>query len=539
MNKNQFKSIKKASWEENILWWVIDNEIKTESGRPFEFRDHAFLKDIFLDWTQVQVSAKASQIGYSSMAIAKSLYACKYRKWNIIYTLPTFGDVGQFVPSKVNAIIQQNPILTEWTHDKDTIQQKKVGDNFIYYRGTASQKTAKEKMESGVGTMFSADLLYMDESDRSDQIILEQYESRLEASKYKGKRYFSNPTVPGTLTQKIWEKSDQKHWFIKCPHCNEIQWLDYYKITDKERGIYACQKCNREITDDTRRNGFWVKKYNNRDISGYYIPHTICPWISAKDLMEAEETKTKQYFCNFNLGLPYRGSDITVDKETILKNIVYDEPNFKVKNVIGVDTGLTMHYVLGNKQGIFKTGSTKDWDEIEFLMKKYEATAVFDALGDLTKPRKLRDKYRGRVWLSYFKRDKDSPEAIKWDSSSMAVYAERSKIIQRVIDDFVDGNMKIYIKPEELTTYIEHWETLYQIKEVDKLGIERKKWETSGNNHLLFATVYFYLALLKSGNAKVIDWQRKKVSKAHNPQSPSPKKIAEQSAMKEKTDWRI
>ncbi len=537
ITKEKLQALKEASWKDEIVWFIEDNEIKTEKGLPMEFHNHAFLKDIFNDWTPVQVSRKASQIGYTTMIAIKCLCAAKYKNWNIVYTFPTFGDVAQIIPSKVNPIIESNPRLSEWTKDKDTILQKKVGKSFIYYRGTASQKKEKEKMEAGTGIMLSSDLNVHDESDRSDQVILEQYESRLEASEYKGRWYFSNPTVPGTLTQKLWDKSDQKHWFVKCPS-GHVQWLDYFKNADKEREIYVCQKCHSEITDNTRRNGFWVRKYKDRDISGYYIPHTICPWISAKQLIEAERTKSKQYFYNFNLGLPYRGSDIVVDREVILKNIV-SEPNLKEKNVIGVDTGLTMSYVLGNSQGIFKIGATKDWDDIEGLMRKYEATAVFDALGDLTKPRKLRDKYRGRVWLCYFKKDRDAPEAIKWNGKEMAVYADRTKIIQQVIDQFIDGNIKFQMRQDELVDYIEHWKTLYQIAEKDSLGIERKKWETSGENHLLFATIYYYLALKRSGTGKGVGWEYTEKSKAHNPQSPNPSEIAEKQALYEEVDWRI
>lgn len=533
-------SLKKASWEREILFFLEDNRILTEKGTSLEFTNHKFLKDIFEDWTPIQTARKASQVGFSTMMILKTLYASKYKKWNIIYGLPTFNDVGQFVPSKVNPIIEQNSILAQWTKDKDTIFQKKVGERFIYYRGVSSSKTEKEKMESGTGIMFTSDLNTFDESDRSDQVILMQYDSRLEASDYKGKWYFSNPTHPGTLTQQLWDKSDQKHWFVKCPHCGELQYLDYFKNVDKEREIFVCIKCQKEIDNDTRRNGFWVKKYRDRDISGYWISHLVCPWISAKDLIKSEATKSKQYFYNFNLGLPYRGSDVVVDKEVILKNIVYGQPNLKADNVMGVDTGLTMHYVIGNKQGIFKIGNTKDWDEIEFLMKKYNTMNVFDALGDLTKPRQLRDKYRGKVWLCYFKRDKDRPEGIKWDSDEMAVYIDRSKGIQRVIDDFVDGRIRFYeMRPEDLIDYILHWETLSQIEETDSIGITRKVWETEGENHYLMATIYFYLALLKAGKGETVEWQGDDgTPKAANPKAPDINKILEEQEM-EKIDWRI
>lgn len=522
---SKVESIKQESWGKRIHWWIRDNKIVTEKRLPFEFHNHRFLIDIMNDWHPLQAGDKGSQVGWTTAMILKTLYAAKYKGWNIIYTLPTFSDVGEFA-SKINPIIDNNPILGEWTKDKDTTFQKKVGDRFVYYRGTSSNREQKKKMESGTGIMLTSDLNVHDESDRSDQVIMEQYESRLEASEYKGKWYFSNPTVPKTLTQKVWEISDQKHWFVKCSHCGHLQYLDYFRNVDKIAEIFMCHKCFKEIDDDTRRNGFWVKKYRDRTIaSGYWIPHMICPWITAKEMIETERTKSKQYFYNFRLGLPYRGSDVIVDKTVILKNIIYGKPNLKTKNVMGVDTGIIQHYVLGNEQGIFKIGKG-DWKTVTRLMKTYEVVSVFDALGDLTKPRKLKEKYWGKIWLSYFKKDKDSPKTIKWDEEEMAVYADRTKIIQEVIDSFVDGEIKFYeMRPEDLMEYIEHWETLSQIEEKDSLGIIRKIWQTEGNNHFLMATVYFYLALQRAGEGEILDDNKRRslYPKVHDDQAPSPK----------------
>ena len=102
ITKEKLRALKEASWADNILWWLEDNHILTEKGLPIEFHNHPFLKDIYEDWTPRQVSRKASQIGYTIMKAIKTLYAAKYKNWNIIYTFPTFGDVGQIIPSKLN-----------------------------------------------------------------------------------------------------------------------------------------------------------------------------------------------------------------------------------------------------------------------------------------------------------------------------------------------------------------------------------------------------------------------------------------------------
>jgi hypothetical protein len=499
------RQINEYLWKESPLLWAVNNKIKTERDVPLEFINHRFLKDVYDDFTPIQVVRKSSQIGFSTMAILKTFNAAKFRGWNIIYTLPTGDDVNQFVSSKANALIAVNPLLARWTQDKDTIYQKKIGKSFIYYKGTFSSKSKEEKMQAGVGIMLSADLLVHDESDRSDQAILEQYESRLEASQYKGKWYFSNPTTPFAKSQQLWEKSDQKHWFVKCEHCNHWQYLNFFKNVNN--GKFICEKCHEEISDEVRRNGQWVRKKES-DISGYWINHLIAPWISAKDIEEAYKNKTKDYFYNFILGLPYIGSDIVINRDVILKCLDL-ELNFQEHNILGVDQGLKKHWVLGNRQGIFKVGVTDSWEDIEKLIRIYDVeVAVFDALPDLTEPRKLREKYPGIVWLNYYKKEVKKADFIKWDEISRTVYTDRTKIIQMLIDEMVNRKVRFQMKVEDLGSYISHWQSLYKITEQDNLGIDHDSWETGGEDHFVHATIYYRLGLdrVEGGGTGVREW---------------------------------
>ena len=507
------EEIMELSRRKSCLCWAYDHQIKNEKGIQLEFQNHKFLKDIFDDLAPVQACRKASQIGFSTMMILKSLWMAQYRKFQIIYTLPTFQMVSEFVSSKVNPIISQNVLLTSWTKDKDSIFQKKIGNGFLNYRGASSTEKQGSELESGTGIMLSADLLIMDEADRCSQIILEQYESRLSASDYKGKWYFSNPTVPHTKSQEVYHQSDQKHWFIKCEHCGKWQYLDYWKNVKDYK--FVCEKCGGEISDEVRRNGQWVKKYQNRDISGYWLPHLISPWISAKEIQEAYENKSKQYFYNFVLGLPYIGSDITVNKDIILRNIDNTEPNFQEHNVLGVDQGLQKHWILGNKQGIFAMGMTEDWQDIEELIRVYDIEcAVFDALPDLTEPRKLRDKYPGKIWLSYYKKEIRKADYVKWDEKTHTVYSDRSKLFQLAIDDLVSKRTRFQMKPQELGEYIRHWETLYKTSEKDILGLERDVWQTTGDDHFAHAHLYWRLALLRNaeGETNVMGYEKEEMA---------------------------
>jgi hypothetical protein len=495
--------------ENSIYGFIKLNGILTEKGTELNWKQHKFLFDIYDDWSPIIACIKASQIGFSTMAILKVLYASKYKKWNIIYTLPSAGDVNTFVSSKVNPIINNNLFLKNLVQDKDTIFQKQIGNSVIFFKGTISGKAAEQKTESSTGIMISSDLNVHDEADRSDQVILEQFESRLDFSQYKGRWYFSNPTVPNIGAHKWFIKSDQKHWFHKCSRCNEWFYLEWNDLcVDRNKRCYLCPKCHQPLRDEDRNNGEWVKKWNNRDISGYWINQMMASWKSCDELLTKEAESSKSHFNNFCLGLPYIGSDIVVNREIIVNNIILTK-NEAQNCAMGVDNGVIKHYVLGNDKGIFKVGKTKDWDEIERLIQIYKPMTVIDALPFPKKPTELVQKYKHRVYLNFYKKDKDDLKVIRWGKGdkSGTVYTDRTKIIDEVIEQMYSGKITFNMTAYELDEYIRHWESLYLSKVEDSMGIERTNWESSnGEDHLVHATIYWYLAMqrLKEGQGGTV-----------------------------------
>lgn len=186
----------------SIHVWIQENNIKTETGIPIDFKQPPFLFHPYTDTASKQVIYKAAQINFSTLAIIKSLWIAKNKGLDIIYTLPTESDVQQFVGGKVNCIIAQNPVLQSWTKDKDSVEQKAVGDNLIYYRGTWTPKAA---------IMVSSDLNIYDEVDARKQGVVEQYSTRLQHSPHKWEWYFSHPSTEDTGVARYWGRSDQKH----------------------------------------------------------------------------------------------------------------------------------------------------------------------------------------------------------------------------------------------------------------------------------------------------------------------------------------
>ena len=190
----------------SIHSFIQTNQIKTESGKMLDFHTHRYLFDIYRDQSPLLCCLKAGQIGFSTMAIIKTVWLSYYKKMRIGYVLPTADMSQKFVGSKVNPIIQQNKVLQTWMRDKDAIEQKQVGEGFIHYLG-AQTPTA--------GIMLTMDMLILDEYDKAPQSILETFNSRLQHSEYKWKWIFSNPTKPNFGVDNSWNMSDKKKWHIK------------------------------------------------------------------------------------------------------------------------------------------------------------------------------------------------------------------------------------------------------------------------------------------------------------------------------------
>ena len=470
----------------SIIAFIQEYGLKNEKGDPIEFKQHKFLYDIYTDESQLICVMKPAQVGASTMDVIKTLYDAKKNKIDIIYTLPTDNDVQIFVGGKVNRIIAQNPILQQYTKDKDSIEQKQINDSMVYFRGTWTAKAA---------IMVSADRLVHDEVDSSKQDVVKQYQARLQHSKYKQIHIFSHPSIPGEGVDVYWNQSDQKHWVITCPHCKQRQYLSWPESIDKEKKIYICKACQGKLSNEDRRNGNWIAMAKGK-YSGYWISLLMAPWVSAEEIIEKSEDPktTEEFFYNKVLGLPYVGSGNLVSKDLIFRNLTTEINKQDGNIVIGVDPGVDIRYVIGNAQGLFYYGESKDYEVFRQFLKKWKkAKVVVDQGGDIIGQRKLREEFPGRVFLAHYKRDRADGKIFRWGTgiNDGDVYVDRNKAIQLVIDELADKRLPLQGTESDWWDYYLHWSHIYRTQEEDALGVERWVWKRSDRDDWVHATVYF------------------------------------------------
>lgn len=478
------------------LAFIHNNHIVNENGSPLEFRDHKFLIEPIADMTPEQVIMKPSQVGWTvCVGIVKSLWLARYLKANIIYTMPSRTAIKDFVSPKVDPIIAQNLIFQSWLGKTDSAALKAVGDRFIYFRGS---------WEESAAISISADALINDEVDRSNQKVLATYRTRLDASARERPELgfvwqWSNPSIPGFGVHEQWELSDQKHWFVKCPHCNYEYYMKFPDNINFKREIYICAKCKKHLSDEARRNGRWVVKHKGREISGYWLSQLIVPWIPASEIIKKSK-KDPSIFYNFCLGLPYLSKDQSVSRQTIT-GCIRQTINPRTGVVIGIDNGITKTVVLGNVHGIFKIYETKSWEDIEEDLVKYSATAICDLNPYPNTPRKLVAKYPGRFFTCTFNDAQRDLKVIKWGKKDRrgTVLVDRTKMIDLLVAELIQKEVSFNLTLTDLEQYIYDWCQLYRIIETSPKGIQRAVWKTIENkrDHFAFATLYWRVALEK------------------------------------------
>jgi hypothetical protein len=505
--------------------WVLKYDIKNEVGIPIEFSKRRFLWDIYNDLTPNQVLLKPPQIGATVMNTIKSMFVAHKLRRQIIYTLPTQGDVQDMVGGSFNRIIAQNPILRNWTADHDTVEQKSVGDSMIFYRGTFTSKQAM---------MIPSGLNIHDEVDASDPAVITQYETRLQAQEDGGWRwYFSHPSLAGHGVDVYWQQSDMKEWYITCPHCKHEQVLTWPDSIDMQRACYVCLQCKGTLPTQARVNGEWRNKdgvpwegeiVGDYKFSGWHVSQLMLYNKTAQDIIDAynDPLKDTQYFYNYVLGLPFVGGDDKIEPREVLRNCVDQLNPQEKRTIIGADTGHGIHYVMLNEDGLFYydhaseiTASTTPYDVIRQHLKTFKKSiAVFDQGGDLIGVRQLQQEFPGRVFLCFYRKDRKSLDLVQWGTKAeyWKVTVDRNRMMTLLVEQLKDvGRLTINGTPDEWAEFASHFGNMYREKITAKDTREKDNrelygveyvWKRTGPDHFCHALLYALVGLQRFGGEK-------------------------------------
>jgi hypothetical protein len=402
--------------------WALKN-IRLE-GLPFRFKHHEYLRALYADTARHIALTKAAQVGGTTWALLKMIRACM-NGLNGIYFFPTKTDVHDFSRTRVASLLADNPFLDQLMTDTDTVELKKIGDAFLYFRGTQSKTGMKS---------VPADMIVLDELDEMTPEAKKFVNERLAHSDYKRIIELSNPSLPDYGIDEVYQSSDQRHWHMKCPSCGA--WTALEKefpiklgqevtiiLPRKDGSFYrACPKCQGELDVD---HGEWVPDYEGRAIHGYRISQLFSSKVDPGAILEEyRTTRFPERFYRLDLM-----SVLSLCTDTLMLDKC-DEPC-----LMGVDTGKALHAVIlrpdlddGMKHHLVHLAVCNSFSELDDLMARFKVDAcVIDGLPETHATREFAQRHSGHVFMNFF--NENQRGAALFDRHARTVQVNRTEAL--------------------------------------------------------------------------------------------------------------
>lgn len=380
--------------------WICKNTHLKK--KPFSFKGYEFQRQIADDPHPNLCCIKPSQVGLSEVQIRKYL---AFLRRNVgttgIFTMPTDVMRDRMSQTRVRPIVESEVVFNPPTSDKPVRQKGlyQIDTSFGYFTGSTE----------GDATSISADILFHDELDLTDQSMIALFQSRLQGSKHKITQAFSTPTYVGYGIDGLFTASDQHEYIYRCPSCRhhqiptfslpfvhlpglpvdieDLSMLSEEQIhaIDHANAYWRCEKCSTplDLSDPSLRE--WVPRFPGRLSRGYRVRPTSVDTIKIpyilQQLINYSRRDNLRGFRNTVLGEPDNSSDARLSEADIRACLQSpaepDIPSY-VPCFIGIDVGITTHVILSTAETtiFFKqVPNTQLVETVKELLTKYNIVA--------------------------------------------------------------------------------------------------------------------------------------------------------------------
>jgi hypothetical protein len=509
----------------------VEKHIVLEGNR-YTFGDkYSFQATIINDTSRVTNTVKPAQIGMTTVTMTYLLAAaCTQKKFHSIYALPSAGDAQKLVTTKLNPLIQGSPEVKRLLdYDVDNNELKKLGNNFIFIRGSKSETAALS---------VSADALVADEVDRCDPDTLKQFRSRLQASELQIVKQFSTPTIDGVGISKEAETSKRYRHMAKCECCGNV-WLPSYhtdivipeysgdikdinKITIKDvkwqDAHWKCPSCGKDPQFHPR-NLQWVVENpeDNYEAHTYYItPITACLVLKPAYLVRTStEYATKSEWANQVLGETSEESNEQITLQDV--DLAETELNMNSSEIhyFGADMGLVCAISIGrlSQEGQLIVVHREMVPIALFEARRRELIRLYRCINSVHDVY----PYTSQV-MQITEGDSNAYGAVFTTSKSPEMFtlqekvenAEEGKLNLRLLkvnrtaaldavrDMFKERNI-VMAKTDKSAAFKNHYTSLKRVQQFVKEELQFLWVKSDGDDHMLFSLVYLLLAIKMRG----------------------------------------
>lgn len=280
----------------------------------------------------------ASQVAKSELLINVLGYYIDQEPSSIMMVQPTVENAEAFSKERIDPTLQASPAL-----------KSKMSAPVKDERGRSRKSGSTIRMKNFIGgylAMVGSNspsglasrpirVLLCDEIDRfgstQEGDPLKLAVQRTQNFTNRKIVFVSTPTTEqradGPTIYEEFMKSDQRGFFVKCPHCGKrfemvwdtVHWqCDEQGYLDEDSIRMECPECHYKVRGNGKpdpyllESGEWVAKNPESRIVGYHLTSLCSPWVELRDLVEEwvsanrkKDKKGLQEFINLKLGEPW------------------------------------------------------------------------------------------------------------------------------------------------------------------------------------------------------------------------------------------
>lgn len=223
------------------------------------------------------------QFGKTEIAANSIGYTMDHNPGPLMVCLPGEVSMNKWIEQKFNPMLEESPavrrtltsVASRDAANRRTFKDFAGGQIYIEHAGSPSRLKS-----TTVRTMIVDELDEFATNLSSGDDPVAMLEGRTSAFPATSKRlYISTPGIRGiSRTEQLWDKSDQRRYYVACPDCaheQPLEWTGLHWTPDGSQCWYVCRDCGVVIEEHQKTNmiaaGRWVAENPSGRMRGYHI----------------------------------------------------------------------------------------------------------------------------------------------------------------------------------------------------------------------------------------------------------------------------
>lgn len=251
------------------------------------------------------VFMKAAQLGATEMGSNWIGYVIHHAPGPMMAVWPTVEMAKRNSKQRIDPLIEESGVLADLiapARSRDsgnTILSKEFRGGVLVMTG-ANSAVGLRSMPVRYLFLDEVDGYPLDVEGEGDAISLAEARTRT----FSRRKIFivSTPTISGaSAIEREYETSDQRRYFLPCPHCSHRQWLRFEQLRwekgQPDSAAYVCESCDEPISEHHKtwmlEHGEWraLAPENGAKTAGFHLSSLYSPvgWRSWREIAVAWE----------------------------------------------------------------------------------------------------------------------------------------------------------------------------------------------------------------------------------------------------------